>query len=87
MTPVGTCDNLSFVVNWSDPNGDAAKIIVQGDSAPGGRTEAISGGQGVTTSSDYTCTSDHCVNSVIAVDAAGNRSNLVTKATTCTIGG
>ncbi len=80
----GPCDDLTLVVNWSDPNGDAARIEwLDSDTGNVEFTDNISGGSGSFPSTDWFCETDSCVTNARVVDAAGNVSNTFEAVTTC----
>jgi hypothetical protein len=80
----GTCEDLTLVVNWSDPNSDAVRIEwLDTDTGDIAFTDDISGGGGSFSSTDWFCETDSCVTNARVVDAAGNMSNTYEATTTC----
>jgi hypothetical protein len=84
VTSRGTCDDLTFDVSWSDPDGDAVRIEwLDSDTSEVVFTDNISGGSGTFSSPDWFCESDSCVTNARVVDAAGNMSSVFEVTTTC----
>ncbi len=80
----GTCDDITFVVTWSDPDGDAVRIEwLDNDTGEVAFTDEISGGAGSFSSPDWFCESATCVTNARVVDAAGNVSSVYEVTTTC----
>lgn len=78
----GTCQQYRYVVSWSDPNGDANRII---DSSDGGENlmTTVSGSQGTWASRYYTCPINSCMALFQVIDNEGNRSQGARLRTTC----
>jgi uncharacterized protein YgiM (DUF1202 family) len=80
----GSCDDLTLVVTWSDPDGDAIQLEwLDGDTGTVAYTDPISGSGGTFPSQDWYCESASCTQEVRAVDAAGHTSNVFESSVTC----
>ena len=74
----GTCASHTYIITWSDPSGDASRIVAP-DSSSGESHRQISGKSGTYTWSGWTCpdNSTGCSNTFHIVDRAGNISNSI----------
>lgn len=69
VTWTGSCANLTFQIQWTDPDGNGAYIDINGE------IEGIGGGGGTHVSPNWFCTADICRARITVVDAEDNRSN------------
>jgi hypothetical protein len=80
----GACDDLTYDVTWSDPDGNAVRIEwLDSDTGEVIFTDNISGSAGTFSSPDWFCESSSCVSNARVVDAAGNMSSVYEVTTTC----
>jgi hypothetical protein len=84
VTSQGGCDDITLVVSWTDPDGDATTIEwMDTDTGEVFLTENISGTGGNFSSVDWFCETDSCAVDLRIVDRAGNLSNTYQASATC----
>lgn len=69
VTYTGTCADLTFQVTWTDPDGNAAYVDIDGE-----YQEGIGGAGGTHVSPDWVCDFEACRARFTIVDVDGNRS-------------
>jgi uncharacterized protein YgiM (DUF1202 family) len=80
----GPCDDITFVVDWSDADGDAAQIEwLDTDTGEIVFTDDISGSGGNFSSPDWFCESATCTTNAQVRDVAGNVSSIYEVTTVC----